>query len=76
MICTKINRVIINSVSLLINNTYEYENCPVSANQNYKLIMCTVVLHSVVYWEKCWLYSLTEAGRKDLWYLSFTHLDL
>ena len=24
--------------------------------------------------EQCWLYSLTAAGRKDLRYLSFTHL--
>ena len=27
-----------------------------------------------VYMEQCWLYSLTAAGRKDLQYLSFTHL--
>ena len=31
-------------------------------------------MHSEACWEKCWLYSLTAAGRKDLWYLSFTHL--
>lgn len=27
----------------------------------------------VVYWEWCWLYSLTAAGSEDLRYLSFTH---
>ena len=30
-------------------------------------------VRSIDYWEQCWLYSLTAAGRKDLRYLSFTH---
>ena len=40
---------------------------------NQKLALyCTV--QSEVFREQCWLYSLTAAGRKDLRYLSFTHL--
>ena len=38
--------------------------------------LCAGILHSADedYWEQCWLCSLTAAGRKDLRYLSFTHL--
>ena len=51
----------VGSVLLLTNNEYGYENCPVGANQN-EIELCVELyctVHSEVYWEHCWLYSLT-----------------
>lgn len=57
------------SVLKLIDNEYEYDNCPVSTNQNEKWFMYRVFIAqctSEVYWEQYW--------RKHLQYLSFSHV--